>query len=527
MTRIDAKYLTKVYKSGSYGLKNCSFSVNNGEFLVIVGASGEGKSTLLKVLAGTERLSSGELYFDGILSENIPMAKRDVSMAFQEYVLYPHMTVFDNLAAPLKQKGEDEKVIYDKVMDTLRLFNLDIAADVKPKHLSGGEQQRVALAKAMLKRSKLLLLDEPMSSVDEKSRWEYCNILKKMKQMLPDSTFVYVTHNTREALYLADRIAVMQDGRILQIAKKEFLIRHFEHLSSMEMLGAVDKTREIVYDGKPFDNISGRIDYSKIIEGQKIIVAKNALDEEATQIFDKAGRSLFFSSLELKLKGEMIGNTLSFGGGSVELGEEFISRLLYRTKDVTVGLSAEKFSKTPVSEDISLIFEVKENGGDFVILNTNGGCFILNKKTGLRPGEKIRLYYKVNDLTLYDDETKIICHYPLKRRVEVGIFDHRSGKIQLLGKRINLNRTIPSHAKYAIITEDAFKLSYDKGKCAIPVLDCLDEEFINGRKLNHIAIKGASGYLSVISDEETTCFSKNKLWLNVITDKITFSEDKT
>ena len=190
MTKIDAKYLTKVYKDGEYALKNCSLLVNSGEFLVVVGASGAGKSTLLKILAGTEELSSGELYFDGVLAENIPKSKRDVSMAFQEYVLYPHMTVFDNLATPLKLASEDEKVIYDKVMDTLRLFGLEHTADVLPKRLSGGEQQRVSLAKTLLKRACFVLLDEPISSVDEKSRWEYCRIIKKMKQMLPESTFV-------------------------------------------------------------------------------------------------------------------------------------------------------------------------------------------------------------------------------------------------------------------------------------------------------------------------------------------------
>ena len=107
MTKIDAKYLTKVYKNGAYALKNCSLSVKNGEFLVVLGTSGAGKSTLLKVLAGTEALSCGELYFDGVLSDNIPISKRNVSMVFQEYVLYPHMTVFDNLATPLKIAGED------------------------------------------------------------------------------------------------------------------------------------------------------------------------------------------------------------------------------------------------------------------------------------------------------------------------------------------------------------------------------------------------------------------------------------
>ena len=254
MNRIEAKYLTKVYKNGAYGLKNCSLNIESGEFLVVVGASGSGKSTLLKVLAGTEGLSCGELYFDGILSENIPVAKRDVSMVFQEYVLYPHMTVFDNLATPLKLKGEDEKSIYDRIMQVAHYLNLENVVDVKPKFLSGGEQQRVALAKAILKQSKLVLLDEPMSNVDEKSRWEYCRLLERIKQMLPDSTFVYVTHNMKEALFLADRIAIMDDGSVLQVANKDYLIKHFESLNAMEIMGCVDRILSLDCQQEPFDS---------------------------------------------------------------------------------------------------------------------------------------------------------------------------------------------------------------------------------------------------------------------------------
>ena len=248
MTKIDGKYLTKVYKNGDYALKNCSLSVHRGEFLVIVGASGSGKSTLLRILSGGERLSSGELYFDGILADGIPSSKRDVSMVFQENLLYPHMTVFDNLATPLKIAGEDEKSIYDRVMNALRLFGLEIAADVKPRYLSGGEQQRAALAKALLRRSSLVLLDEPMSSVDEQARMEYCRALLKMKSLMPESTFIYVTHNPREAMMLADRIAVMHDGRILEVAPKDFLLDHFEFRQSMELLGSAFFNSDIEFD---------------------------------------------------------------------------------------------------------------------------------------------------------------------------------------------------------------------------------------------------------------------------------------
>lgn len=483
MSNIDAKYLTKVYKDGEYALKNCSLRVNSGEFLVIVGASGAGKSTLLKVLAGTEELSSGELYFDGVLADNIPMSKRSVSMAFQEYVLYPHMTVFDNLATPLKLAGEDEKAIYDKVMETLGLFNLEHTADIKPKHLSGGEQQRVALAKALLRRSKLVLLDEPISNVDEKSRWEYCRIIKQMKEMLPESTFIYVTHNTKEALFLADRIAVMKDGVILQIAPKDFIIERPEHICVREFFDIEDEADIPEFDGE------GRI---------------------------------AMSSVELKLFGALKDDILTLADTEINLNEEYLSRVWRKKQEVEVGFEIDKFSKTILTDGFSLVLEVTKNCGNYVILKMSDKSFVLNKKTALKEGERIRLYYKIEDLILYDGNERLTCHYPLRQKIRVWMKDAQSGKIELLGKRIKLNRPIPPNTKYVSISEDAFVLSNHKGKCAIRVAECLDEEFINGKKLNHLGVKGEDGYLSFFSRTDITCFSKNKVWLNIIPQKLKF-----
>lgn len=477
MSKIDAKYLTKVYKNGSYALKNCSLSIRDGEFLVIVGASGSGKSTLLKILAGTERLSSGELYIDGILADSVPTAKRDVSMVFQDNLLYPHMTVFDNLATPLKIAGEDEKSIYDRVMAALRVFGLEVAADVKPRFLSGGEQQRAALAKTLIKRSRLVLLDEPMSNIDEKSRHDYCMALLKMKELLPGSTFVYVTHNPREAVMLADRIAVMHDGRILEAAPKDFLLSHFEYRQSMELLGPSFFNTDIEFD----DN----------------------------------GRNLAPSYTALRVSGILDGNVLTLGDLRIELGEEYTSRLLRSAREVDALFEVQRFSKTAVSDGMSLVCRVIENGGDHVVLRVYDKDFIISEKTSLIPGEKIRLYYKKKDIILYDKSERLTCHYPLHSTVDARVIDPTRGILELLGKKIKLGRPISQRVRRLLVTEDAFRLSYDKGECAIAVLDCLDEEFINGKKLHHIAVKATRGYLSVMSDENFSCFEKKRIWLNI------------
>ena len=524
MNRIEAKYLTKVYKNGAYGLKNCSLNIESGEFLVVVGASGSGKSSLLKVLAGTEGLSCGELYFNGILSENIPVAKRDVSMVFQEYVLYPHMTVFDNLATPLKLKGEDEKSIYDRIMQVAHDLNLENVVDVKPKFLSGGEQQRVALAKALLKQSKLVLLDEPMSNVDEKSRWEYCRLLEKIKQMLPESTFVYVTHNMKEALFLADRIAIMDDGSILQVATKDYLIKHFESLNAMEIMGCVDRVLSLDCQQEPFDSeFIEDLDDSKIQKCQRAKLVRSNLDNQALHLFDENGKSLHISSSELRIRGNLKGNILEFGDYSIELNEEYMSRLLERQENVDVVFCVDKFSKTMLSNGFSMVFEVVKNAENYVVLSASENKFILARSTSLKVGEKIRLYYKAEDIDIYNGEERLTCHYPLHRNIAIKIYDNNVGKLELLGKRIKLNSALNSEFKYASISEGSFEISYQKGRCAVRITDCLDEEFINGKKLMHVAIKGVEGYLSFIASKDITCFGKDKVWLNIVPKKLIFT----
>lgn len=473
MTRIEGKYLTKVYKNGSYALKNCSLSIKGGEFLVIVGASGSGKSTLLKVLAGTEPLSSGELYFDGILSDNLRVQKRGVSMVFQEYLLYPHMTVFDNLATPLKLTGEDEKSIYDRVMDALRLFDLEICADVKPKHLSGGEQQRVALAKAIIRRSKLVLLDEPLSNVDEKSRREYCEALKRTKKLLPDSTFVYVTHNPTEAFYLADRIAVMKDGAILQIGTKDFIKNHPVHPDVLALL---------------------------------------ALDGDCRPSL---------ASKELRLSAHLDGSFLTLAGQEIKLTNDYLSRLTRAVENPVALLLVDKLRKTAFGSCLSLVCRVIENGGDYVSLETQDTVFMMNRKTDLKPGEKIRLYYRPDDLVLYNGEERLTCHYPLHRNLEIKPLG--TDTISLLGKRIRLKKPLPRGARHLRITDGAFRLSYSKDSHPLAVNGCLDEEFINGLKLCHLDLGGSDSYLSFFCDPDVTAFGKERVWLNIYPEKFEFT----
>ncbi|MBA4249262.1 MAG: polyamine ABC transporter ATP-binding protein [Candidatus Puniceispirillum sp.] len=197
-------------------LSNLSLSIYKGEFFSILGASGCGKSTLLRALAGFEPLSSGSIKIDGVDISNMPPHKRPVNMMFQSYALFPHMSVFDNIAFGLKQDKVPKNQIRERVFDMLELVQMQKLADRKPQDLSGGQKQRVALARSLVKKPKLILLDEPMAALDknlrEQTQFELVNIQEKV-----GITFVMVTHDQEEAMTMSTRMAIMESGRVSQI----------------------------------------------------------------------------------------------------------------------------------------------------------------------------------------------------------------------------------------------------------------------------------------------------------------------
>lgn len=193
-----------------------NLTINQGEFFFVLGPSGCGKSTLLKIIAGLLQQDSGSIEFGGILYDKIPAYERPFNMVFQNYSLFPHLSVFDNTGFGLKMKKNSHDKIKKKVEEVLSLFQISELADRKPDQLSGGQQQRVALARAIVNQPKILLLDEPLSALDEKLRLDMQQTLKELKSKM-NTTFIYVTHNQEEALSMGDRIAIMNKGKIEQL----------------------------------------------------------------------------------------------------------------------------------------------------------------------------------------------------------------------------------------------------------------------------------------------------------------------
>ncbi len=211
--KIRLENLSKVYNH-TFVVKNLTMDINSGEFLVVLGPSGSGKSTTLNMLAGLEAPTSGYIFFEEHVVNEIPPGKRDVALVFQNYALYPHMKVFENISFPLRIRKE--KDMYQKVTKMAEMLGLHALLQKYPKELSGGERQRVALARALVRNPQVFLMDEPLSNLDVRLRLSARGELKKL-QRDRNITTVYVTHDQTEALTLGDRIAIMDKGSLQQI----------------------------------------------------------------------------------------------------------------------------------------------------------------------------------------------------------------------------------------------------------------------------------------------------------------------
>lgn len=218
-------------------LKNLNYGVRPNEFFVLFGPSGAGKTTTLKIIAGLEMLSYGKLLLGGKIANYIPPQARDVRMAFENYSLYPHLTVYDNIASPLKAKKMDKGEMNNRIEYITKMLAINEYTKRFPRELSGGQKQRVALARALVMDSKYYLLDEPLAHLDAKIRNELRAEFQNIKSFLSNATVVYVTHDYLESLSLGDRIAVMKEGEIVQIGKPEDVYDNPANIFAATMMG--------------------------------------------------------------------------------------------------------------------------------------------------------------------------------------------------------------------------------------------------------------------------------------------------
>ena len=217
MSEVTLESVCKRYDSGSVAVEQVSLTVRDGEFLVLVGPSGCGKSTTLRMVAGLEDITAGRISIGGVCVNNLPPKDRDIAMVFQNYALYPHMTVFENMAFGLKLRRVPRAEIMARVDEAAEILGLQDYMKRLPKQLSGGQRQRVAVGRAIVRKPKVFLFDEPLSNLDAKMRVEMRGEITRLHRRL-GATMIYVTHDQIEAMTMSDRIVVMDKGRVQQIA---------------------------------------------------------------------------------------------------------------------------------------------------------------------------------------------------------------------------------------------------------------------------------------------------------------------
>ena len=225
MAELSLKHIDKIYDNNVQAVFDFNLDIADKEFIVFVGPSGCGKSTTLRMIAGLEDISSGELYIDDKLMNDISPKDRDIAMVFQSYALYPHMTVYENMAFGLKIAKVPKEEIDRRVRSVAKAIDIEQYLERKPKALSGGQRQRVALGRAIVREPKVFLMDEPLSNLDAKLRVQMRVEILKIYQQL-GTTFIYVTHDQTEAMTMGTRIVVMKDGRVQQVAAPTFLYEH-------------------------------------------------------------------------------------------------------------------------------------------------------------------------------------------------------------------------------------------------------------------------------------------------------------
>ena len=356
----EKKVNLQITDEGVVAVQQFSLDIKDKEFIVLVGPSGCGKSTTLRMVAGLEEISDGELIIDGKVMNDVAPKDRDIAMVFQNYALYPHMTVYDNMAFSLKLRHTPKDEIDRKVREAAEILDITQYLERKPKALSGGQRQRVAIGRAIVRAPKVMLMDEPLSNLDAKLRNEMRAEIIKLRQRI-DTTFMYVTHDQTEAMTLGDRIVIMKDGYIQQIGTPQDV---FNHPANLFVAGFI---------GMPVMNFFD----AKLVE--------------------KDGK--YFVEL---------------GGVSVELSAEKEARLKangVKTQEITLGVRPEHTDVC--DEGIAAKVEVSEMMGSSVHLHVNadGHDVIIivptvDMKGNYRIGDTVHCSFKGNVAHVFSKETE-------------------------------------------------------------------------------------------------------------------------
>ena len=366
MATVSLKGIKKIYDNKVTAVHDFNLEIADKEFIVLVGPSGCGKSTTLRMVAGLEDISEGDLLIDGKRMNDVEPKDRDIAMVFQNYALYPHMTVAENMAFALKLRKVPKEEIDKKVREAAEILDITQYLDRKPKALSGGQRQRVAIGRAIVREPKVLLMDEPLSNLDAKLRNQMRAEILKLRQRI-NSTFLYVTHDQTEAMTLGDRIVIMRDGVIQQIGTPQEV---FDHPANLFVAGFIGVPQMNFFDAE-LTKQDGK--YSVVLDGVSV-----ALSDEKQANLEK--NNVQPQAITLGVRPEHIA---LLGDGS---------QMLHGTVDVSEMMgSAVHLHVTSQGKDVIIIVQTMDlRGPNHISLTT---------------GQKIAFTFGGNVVHLFDRES--------------------------------------------------------------------------------------------------------------------------
>ncbi len=454
MAKLSLQHIYKIYDNGTKAVNDFNLDIGDNEFVVFVGPSGCGKSTTLRMIAGLEDITAGDFYIDGQLANQLEPKDRDMAMVFQNYALYPHMTVFENMAFGLRIRHIPKEEIRQRVNEAAQILDIANQLDKKPKAMSGGQKQRVALGRAIVRKPKVFLLDEPLSNLDAKLRSSMRSEIIRLHNVL-DTTFIYVTHDQVEAMTMGSKIVVMKDGVIQQVDTPMNL---YDYPSNIFVAGFI---------GTP---------------------QMNFLDGELS--LDKSG------DINIKI-----------GEETISCPRECFAKLdllnVYEHKKVKVGIRPEhlfisKDNKNTIGATINIV-EALGNDSNIISETKDGTKIVLKilRNDALMVGNSINIGFDVNKIHLFDVESeasllpRIPRQFTLKAKVEKGALSFMGLKMPL-GEA--LLKPLEGVKECYVSLKDT---SIMEGKdLSLPIIN---KEQINGKWLNTLGNKEEK--IFVVSDE--------------------------
>jgi multiple sugar transport system ATP-binding protein len=393
MASVTLDQVTKVYPNGHVGVRDLDLEIADGEFLVLVGPSGCGKSTALRMVAGLEEITDGVMSIGETVVNDLPPKDRDIAMVFQNYALYPHMTVRQNIGFALKLAGRPKDEIAERVNAAARTLELETWLDRKPGQLSGGQRQRVAMGRAIVRQPAVFLMDEPLSNLDAKLRVQMRAEIARLQREL-ETTTIYVTHDQIEAMTMGDRVAVMRDGMLQQVDEPERLYAQPKNLFVAAFIGS--PSMNLLEGSLELDG-----DTAAVVLGDQRLTLPAAVLAERPAIKGYAGKDLVIGLRPEHLTDPDPGSGVEHLTAQVELREALGSELLLhlRTNIQPAVTEATKVVAADVDEEAVAALQRQASAGEAMIVAR------FDTRSHARVGDTVEVAVDTERMHFFDPET--------------------------------------------------------------------------------------------------------------------------